>query len=71
MRLVSDRAYACTDGRLYIYGPLALEIERVNQVNQEVTELSKVTQTPDAVQEVVKQFMWCGSVDRSIAAPDC
>jgi len=31
-------------GRLYIYGPLALEIERTNQLNQEVTEPSKVTQ---------------------------
>jgi len=27
MRLMSDRAYAYAYGRLYIYGPLALEIE--------------------------------------------
>jgi len=37
------RAYAYAYGRLYIYGPLALEIETINQVNQEVTEPSKVT----------------------------
>ena len=30
------RAYAYAYGRLYIYGPLALEIERINQVNQQV-----------------------------------
>jgi len=28
MRLMSDRAYAYAYGRLYIYGPLALEIEK-------------------------------------------
>jgi len=38
-----NRAYAYAYGRLYIYGPLALEIERTNQANQEVTEPSKVT----------------------------
>jgi len=38
-----NRAYAYPYGRLYIYGPLALEIERTNQLNQEVTEPSKVT----------------------------
>jgi len=38
-----NRAYAYVYGRLYIYGPLALEIERTNQVNQEVTEASIVT----------------------------
>jgi hypothetical protein len=37
------RAYAYAYGRLYIYRPLALEIETINQVNQEVTEPSKVT----------------------------
>ena len=37
------RAYAYAYGRLYIYGPLVLEIETINQVNQEVTEPSKVT----------------------------
>jgi hypothetical protein len=37
------RAYTYAYGRLYIYGPLALEIERTNQANQEVTEPSKVT----------------------------
>jgi len=37
------RAYTYAYGRLYIYGPLALEIETINQVNQEVTEPSKVT----------------------------
>jgi len=37
------RAYAYAYGRLYIYGPLALEIERTSQLNQEVTEQSKVT----------------------------
>ena len=30
MRLMSDRAYTYAYGRLYIYGPLALEIERIN-----------------------------------------
>jgi len=34
MRLMSDRAYAYEYGRLYIYGPLALEIERINQSSQ-------------------------------------
>ena len=43
IRLISDIAYAYAYGRLYIYGPLALEIERTNQVNQQVTEPSKVT----------------------------
>jgi len=38
-----NRAYAYAYGRLYIYGPLALEIERTNQVNQQVTKPSKVT----------------------------
>jgi len=38
-----NRAYAYAYGRLYIYGPLALEIERTNQVNQHVTEPYKVT----------------------------
>jgi hypothetical protein len=36
------RAYAYAYGRLYIYGPLALEIGS-SQANQEVTEPSKVT----------------------------
>jgi hypothetical protein len=30
MRLMSDRAYTYAYGRLYTYGPLALEIERIN-----------------------------------------
>jgi hypothetical protein len=30
------RAYAYTYGRLYTYGPLALEIERIDQVDQQV-----------------------------------
>jgi hypothetical protein len=38
-------AYAYAYGRLYIYGPLALEIERTNQANQEVSEPFKVTTT--------------------------
>jgi len=38
-----SRAYAYAYGRLYIYRPLALEIERTNQVNQQVKEASKVT----------------------------
>ena len=38
-----NRAYVYAYGRFYIYGPLALEIERTNQLNQEVTEPSKVT----------------------------
>jgi len=37
------RAYAYAYRRLYIYGPLALDIVTINQVNQEVTEPSKVT----------------------------
>jgi len=37
------RAYAYAYGRLYIYGPLALEIARINQVNQQVKEASIVT----------------------------
>jgi hypothetical protein len=37
------RAYVYAYGRLYIYGPLALEIERTNQANQEVTKPYKVT----------------------------
>jgi len=45
MRLMSDRAYAYAYGRLYIYGPLALEIESINQVNQQVILASKVTPT--------------------------
>jgi hypothetical protein len=43
MRLMSDRAYAYAYGRLYIYRLLALEIERISQVNQQVKEASKVT----------------------------
>jgi hypothetical protein len=31
MRLMSDRAYAYAYGRLYIYRPLALEIEKSNK----------------------------------------
>jgi hypothetical protein len=31
MRLMSDRAYAYAYGRLYIYGPLALEIDQSSQ----------------------------------------
>jgi hypothetical protein len=42
-RVMRLRAYAYAYGRLYIYGPLDLEIERTNQLNQEVTEPSKVT----------------------------
>jgi hypothetical protein len=34
MRLMSDRAYAYAYGRLYIYGPLALEIERIKSINK-------------------------------------
>jgi hypothetical protein len=34
IRLISDRAYAYAYGRLYIYGPLALEIERINQIKE-------------------------------------
>ena len=39
------RAYAYAYGRLYIYGPLALEIKTINQDNQQVKEASKVTIT--------------------------
>jgi hypothetical protein len=49
MRLMSDRAYAYAHGRLYIYGPLALEIERINQVNQQVKEASKATRCLELV----------------------
>jgi hypothetical protein len=38
-----NKAYVYAYGRLYIYRPLALEIERINQVNQQVKEASKVT----------------------------
>jgi len=38
-----NRVYAYVYGRLYVYGLLALEIERINQVNQQVKEASKVT----------------------------
>jgi hypothetical protein len=31
MHLMSDRAYACAYGRLYIYRPLALEIDQLRQ----------------------------------------
>jgi len=43
MRLISDRAYAYAYGRLYIYRPLALKIECINQVNQQFILASKVT----------------------------
>jgi hypothetical protein len=36
-----NRAYVYAYWRLYIYRPLALEIERINQVNQQVKEASK------------------------------
>jgi hypothetical protein len=32
MRLMSDRAYAYANGRLYIYGTLALEIDQSSQL---------------------------------------
>jgi len=34
MRLMLERAYAYAYGRLYIYGPLALEIERIKLINK-------------------------------------
>jgi hypothetical protein len=40
-----NRAYAYAYERLYIYRPLALEIERINQVNQQVKEAFKVTES--------------------------
>jgi hypothetical protein len=46
MHLMSDRAYPDAYRRLYIYGPLALEIERINRVNKQVSEASKVTRMP-------------------------
>jgi len=42
MRLMSDRTYAYAYGRLYIYGPLALEIERIKSINKS-KKLPKVT----------------------------
>jgi len=47
-----NRAYAYAYGRLYIYGPLALEIERTNQANQQVIEASKVTVSVTDVHDV-------------------
>jgi len=34
MHLMSDRAYAYAYGRLYIYGPLALERESIKSINK-------------------------------------
>jgi len=42
MRLMSDRTYAYAYGRLYIYGPLALEIESIKSINKSKKH-SKVT----------------------------
>jgi hypothetical protein len=62
MRLMSDRAYAYAYGRLYIYGPLALEIERINQVNQQVKEAYKVTAS---VLKISSDMIWleCSFLD--------
>jgi hypothetical protein len=41
MRLMRDRAYAYAYGRLYIFGPLALEIERINQSIKSINKSKK------------------------------
>jgi hypothetical protein len=52
------RAYAYAYERLYIYRPLALEIERINQVNQQVKEASKVTSRVQFMRVTIHDARW-------------